>query len=167
MGDYVLKSMIFQASGMGLGVTEALAARGGWQVHILDIKEEEGNKVASSLADVYFHKVDLTKYTELGDAFKKAFVAGDNRLDFVFANAGIIERSSIFDLKSDSIEPPPEISFHPLDVNLIGCINTIHIGRHYMNQSPDKGSIVVTGSAASIYPSFFSPIYTASKCRFC
>ncbi|KAH8652111.1 hypothetical protein BX600DRAFT_471974 [Xylariales sp. PMI_506] len=148
---------------MGLGVTQALAARGGWQVHIFDVKEEEGNKAAGSLPNVHFHKVDLTRYSELGGAFKAAFVAGGNRLDFVFANAGIIERSSIFDAQSDSIDPPPEPNFLPVDVNLRACINTVHIGRHYLNLSPDKGSIVVTGSTSSVYPSFFSPIYTATK----
>ncbi|KAK6064416.1 hypothetical protein SCUP234_08926 [Seiridium cupressi] len=151
------------ASGMGLGVTRALVARGGWQVHILDVKEEEGKKVASSLSGVHFHKVDLTKYSDLGIVIKEVFVAGGNRLDFVFANAGIIERSSIFDTTSDSLDPPPEPNFLPMDVNLRGCINTIHIGRHYINRSPEKGSVVITGSAASVYPSFFSPIYTASK----
>lgn len=153
------------ASGMGLGVVQALADRGGWHVHILDVKEEEGNRVAGSMSDVHFHKVDLTSYSDLGDAFKAAFVAGGNRLDFVFANAGIIERSSIFDLKSDSDDPPPEPNFLPMEVNLRACINTVHIGRYYINRSPDKGSIVINSSAASVYPSFFSPIYTASKCR--
>ncbi|KAI0155708.1 hypothetical protein BJ166DRAFT_531149 [Pestalotiopsis sp. NC0098] len=151
------------ASGMGLGVARALAARGGWQVHILDVKEEEGQKAAGSLSDVHFHKVDLTEYADLGRAIQSAFTAGGNRLDFVFANAGIIERASIFDSTSDSLDPPPEPNFLPMDVNLRGCINTIHIGRHYINKSPEKGSIVITGSAASVYPSFFSPIYTASK----
>lgn len=150
---------------MGLGVAQALAARGGWQVHILDVKEEEGQKAAGSLSDVHFHKVDLTVYADLGHAIKAAFTAGGNRLDFVFANAGIIERASIFDSTSDSLDPPPEPNFLPMDVNLRGCINTIHIGRHYIKKSPDKGSIVITGSAASVYPSFFSPIYTASKCK--
>lgn len=150
---------------MGLGVARALAARGGWQIHILDVKEEEGSKAANSIPNAHFHKVDLTNYADLGAAFKAAFVNGGNRLDFVFANAGIVERASIFDTASDTLDPPPEPNFLPLDVNLKGCINTIHIGRHFLLLSPEKGSIVVTGSAASLYPSFFSPVYTASKCR--
>jgi NAD(P)-dependent dehydrogenase (short-subunit alcohol dehydrogenase family) len=148
---------------MGLGVAQALAARGGWQIHIIDVKEEEGNEAAKSL-NGHFHKVDLTNYVELGAAFKAAFIAGGSRLDFVFANAGIVERTSIFGAP-DTLDPPPEPNFLPLDVNLRGCINTVHIGRHYLGQSPEKGSIVVTGSAASVYPSFFSPVYTASKCE--
>lgn len=148
---------------MGLAVVQALAARGGWQIHIIDIKEAEGKEVAASVPNTSFHQADLTNYAQLGAAFKAAFVAGNQRLDFVFANAGILERANFYVDTGRSIEPPPEMNMTSVDVNLKGCINSVHLARHYIRQSPEKGSIVITSSCSGLWPSFCAPTYAAAK----
>lgn len=63
-------------------------------------------KAAASLPDAKFHRADLTNYEELAAAFQAAYVAGGKRLDFVHANAGIIERSNLYMTKSENgMEP--------------------------------------------------------------
>jgi NAD(P)-dependent dehydrogenase (short-subunit alcohol dehydrogenase family) len=154
-----------KASGIGLAVAQALASRGGWQIHILDTNEDKGNKTASALHDTYFHRTDVTKYDEIATAFKAAFTKGDGRLDFVFANAGVIERSNIYEATSTSFDVPPEPDYTTVEINLKGCMNTAHIARHFIAKGPNEGSIVMTGSCASIWPSYSTPIYTATKRR--
>lgn len=155
------------AGGIGLAVAQALAAQGGWQIHILDRKADEGAQAARSLPQTTFHEVDLVDYDGVAAAFRAAFVAGgNNRLDFVFANAGTIERSDTCLLaRPDALDPPPPPKFTAMDVNLRGGINTVHVAAHYIGLSPEKGSIVVTGSCSSFWPTYWAPIYTASKCE--
>lgn len=85
-------------------------------------------------------------------------------MDFVHANGGIFERSNMYEMKSDTDDPPPQPDFTSIEVNLVGTINTVHLARHFMLRSPQKGSIVITGSCSSVWPTYFAPIYTASKC---
>lgn len=147
-----------------MAVVQALAARGGWQIHIIDIKEEEGKEVAASIPNVFFHKANLTDYAALGAAFKAAFITSGNRLDFCFANAGILERANFYSDTGKTIEPPPEVNMTSIEVNLKGCVNTVHLARHYIRQSPGKGgSIVVTSSCSGLWPSYCSPTYAAAK----
>lgn len=142
-------------------MAQALAARGDWHIHIVDIKDDPGDLGPS----FSHHKADVSVYNDLAGAFKAAFEAGGQRLDFVFANAGIFERGSWYSASGPTGTLPPEPDWSALETNLKGCINTVRIGRHFMAQSPgpDRGSIVVTSSIAGIWPSYFSPIYTASK----
>lgn len=142
-------------------MVQALAARGDWQIHIVDSKDDPGDLPPSC----FHHKADITAYNDLAETFKAAFEASSRRLDFVFANAGIFERGNWYAPSGPSGALPPEPDWSAFETNLKGCINTVRIGRHYMAQSPgpDRGSIVVTSSIAGIWPSYFSPIYTASK----
>ncbi|KAK2606770.1 hypothetical protein N8I77_005499 [Diaporthe amygdali] len=148
--------------GMGLAVAQALAAKGGWKINLIDIKDEEGRQAADSLSNTIYHRANLLDYEEVTTAFKKAFTAGNNRLDFVFANAGVIENTSIFG-KHETIDGPPPPDLTALEVNLKSCINTVHVARHYINLSPAKGSIVINASCSSFWPTYWAPIYTASK----
>lgn len=63
-------------------------------------------------------------------------------------------------------EPPPPPDYVTVDVNLKGAINTVHLARHYLARSPEKGSVVITASCSSFWPAYRVPIYTASKCTF-
>jgi NAD(P)-dependent dehydrogenase (short-subunit alcohol dehydrogenase family) len=52
-----------------------------------------------------------------------------------------------------------------IDINLKSVITTTYLANHYMRKSPkdtDK-SIVMTASCGGLYPSYYSPIYTAAK----
>ena len=154
---------------MGLAVASALAERGGWALHILDLNAKNGEEIAKRLPNTTFHKADVTSYTQLGAAFKAAFTSSGNCLDFVFANAGVVEFRDFYMKHSSGAEPPPEWSMHSLDVDLKGVIYTSYLAQHYFRQSQHKGrgaSLVITGSCCSLYPSCYSPMYTAAKCMF-
>lgn len=126
---------------------------------MFDVKDtDEGQE-----SNTRFHLVDTTDYKGLATAFKSAFIEGGRRLDFVFANAGVLERANWYAASADSDEPPPEPDWTALDINLKGCMNTVRIARHYIAQSPEKGSIAVTSSSAAIWASQCTPIYSASK----
>lgn len=140
-------------------MAKALIARGGWSVHIVDVKDDIGPLPPN----MFYHKADTTNYGQLTAAFKAAWAASGKRLDFLFANAGILERTNWFAKSESPDEPPEEPQWAALEVNLKGCMNTVRIGRHYMAQNPDGGAIVVTSSSAGIWPTYCSPIYTASK----
>lgn len=158
--------LIYQlASGIGLIVVRALADKGEWNIHLVDINEQEGHKIASSLPHAVFHKADVTNYGELSGAFKNVFQSEGNRLDFVFANAGVVEKQNFLKRSETGVDPPLEPEWSTIDINLKAGINTVHVARHYLLQSPEKGSIVVTGSVSSIWPGYFAPLYTASKCE--
>lgn len=42
------------AGGMGLAVAQALDARGGWKINLIDIKDEEGKRAADSLSNATY-----------------------------------------------------------------------------------------------------------------
>lgn len=140
-----------------------MAEKGQWNIHIVDINEQEGHRIASTLPQTVFHKANVTNYAELSGAFKDAFHSEGNRLDFVFANAGIVEKQNFYKRSETGVDPPSEPDWLTVDINLKSCINTVHVARHYFLQSPEKGSIVITGSASSLWPSYYAPMYTASK----
>lgn len=63
--------------------------------------------------------------------------------------------------------PPPRPDYTAIEVNLQAAIDTVHLARHYMLRSPekDKGAIVITASCSSVWPTYWAPIYSASKCK--
>ncbi|KAL3463503.1 hypothetical protein BJX64DRAFT_256841 [Aspergillus heterothallicus] len=160
------------ASGMGLGVATALSALPDWEVHILDINSERGSNAASTLSRTTFHYADVTKYNTLAEAFQGTFDT-HSRLDFVFANAGMIERFNFYDpcaaansREGGPVTPPPEPDLLSVDADLKGVILTTYLAQHYFLASPRKGtgaSIVMTASCGGLYPSYYSPLYSSAK----
>ncbi|KAK8055218.1 hypothetical protein PG993_000445 [Apiospora rasikravindrae] len=158
------------ASGMGYAVAQALVQRGGWHVHVLDVKPARDYHASSSstTTNTTYQQADTTDYGQLAAVFKSVWtLGGQRRLDFVFANAGVLDSANFFKKSSTegTDEPPPEPDYKVVDVNLRGCINTVYLARHYMAQSPDRSSraIAVTASEAAIWPTYCLPLYTASK----
>ncbi|KAL4989898.1 hypothetical protein BDW68DRAFT_155492 [Aspergillus falconensis] len=154
---------------MGLAVATAFSARRDWEVHILDINSERGSKTAKTFANMTFHYADVTKYRSLGEAFQECFRA-HQRLDFVFANAGMIERFNFYDScpirTGEPVAPPPEPDLLSIDTDLKGVILTTYLAQHYFLASPGHGvgaSIVMTASCGGLYPSFYSPLYSSAK----
>ncbi|KAL4923156.1 uncharacterized protein BDV17DRAFT_285638 [Aspergillus undulatus] len=141
------------ASGIGLAVAKALSALPDWEIHILDINTERGEKTADTLTRTTFHYADVTKYSVLGEAFQTAFQVRQ-RLDFVFANAGLIERFNFYEANpvrtGDTVPPPPEPDLLSIVVDLKGAILTTYLTQHYFLASPGQGvgaSIVMTAAA--------------------
>lgn len=149
---------------MGLAVAKALAERGGWTLHLLDLNAERGEQAAQELKTATFHKTNVTNYDDLAGVFQKVFDS-DGRLDFVFANAGIVERFSFFDKHDIVGKPPPPPDLTVIDINLKSVINTSWLAQHYFRQSKDSDNknIVMTASCGGFYRCPASPSYAAAK----
>ncbi|KAJ4365863.1 hypothetical protein N0V83_008485 [Neocucurbitaria cava] len=155
------------ASGMGLAVATALSQRPDWDIHILDLDPSTGIPIASSL-NATFHECNVTAEATLSRIFRTVF-SQSNRLDFVFANAGIPERANFYDEQQDDSgdgPPLPVKGMHAIvDIDLKSVITTTYLALHYMRKSPryTEKNIVMTASCGGLYPSYYSPIYTATK----
>ncbi|KAK7527313.1 uncharacterized protein IWZ02DRAFT_487167 [Phyllosticta citriasiana] len=81
------------ANGIGLAVAKSLSERTAspWHIHIVDANPSAGAAAAASLPHATFHHADVADYSALSAVFAAVF-ATEKRLDFVFGNAGIVER---------------------------------------------------------------------------
>jgi len=154
---------------MGLATAQALMARGGWHIHILDFNPAAGEAAVAGLgSSATFHQVDVTSYSTLGSVFKTIFQIA-NRIDFVFANAGIAETANFYAYHDTGIEPPSDIPQMDavVDICVKGVISTAYLALHYFRLCPqeNKGerNLVITSSCGGVYPSYCSPVYTATK----
>ncbi|KAK2745559.1 hypothetical protein FQN57_003684 [Myotisia sp. PD_48] len=155
------------ASGMGFAVAEALVALGNWKVHIVDLNAERGAEAAAKLGNgSTFHQGNVTCYDTLGSIFESVFKT-DGRLDFVFANAGVVERFNFYAKQESGGTSPPPIPDHTtLEVDLKSVFNTAYLALHYFRLSGSKvklPNLVMTASCAGIYSSESSPLYSAAK----
>lgn len=152
---------------MGLAVVQALCQRENWLIHVLDVSETCLADVEKLSKNIRSHKADVTNYDQLANVFQDAF-SKDGSLDFVFANAGIIESQDFY--KVQKTDPPPNPDLRSVDVDLKGLILTCYLAQHYFRRSPHEGrgaSLVLTASCGSFYPSHYSPMYTAAKRECC
>ncbi|KAK4918421.1 hypothetical protein LTR49_013813 [Elasticomyces elasticus] len=110
-----------------------------------------------------FHLVNILDYDALSSTFQKVFDS-DNRLDFVFANAGIVERFDFYQAHPAG-KPPPPPDQTVIDINLKAVINTSWLAQHYFRQSPhsENKNLVMTSSVGGFYRCQVSPSYCASK----
>ncbi|KAI0152105.1 3-beta-hydroxysteroid dehydrogenase [Hypoxylon sp. NC0597] len=151
------------ASGLGLAVAEVYC-RKNWRVHVFDLNETNRNATVTSLTNCTFHKVDVASWESLSSSFDAVFKA-EGRLDFVFANAGVMERGNFFE-RHELSSPPPEPDETSIDINLKGVIKTSYLAQHYFraNARSDKDCVLVmTSSIAGIYPQAITPLYAAAK----
>lgn len=91
----------------------------------------------------------------------------EGRLDFVFANAGIIERWNFYQ-KNEGEGPPPEPDQLSIDIDLKSVVSTTYLAQHYFRLSKESygngtQALVMTSSCGGLYPSPFCPMYTAAK----
>ncbi|CRK38291.1 hypothetical protein BN1723_016576 [Verticillium longisporum] len=150
------------ASGMGLEVAISLASDE-WIVYILDLNASSGQAAVEANPQLQFIQVDVASWKSLSLAFDVVFKS-HGRLDFVFANAGILQLENFY--SKDTSLPPAEPRQHSIDINLKAVINTCHLARHYFLacEHPAPGpALVITASIASSYAQEFNPIYTATK----
>jgi NAD(P)-dependent dehydrogenase (short-subunit alcohol dehydrogenase family) len=148
---------------MGLAVAKALANRGGWHLHLLDLNAERGEQAAKDVPKSTFHKTNVTSYDSLANVFQSVFDT-EGRLDFVFANAGIVERFNFYDSHPTG-KPPPPPDQTVIDINLKSVIDTVWLAQHYFRQSTqsDNKNLVMTASVGGLYRCQVSPSYCAAK----
>ncbi|KAK5117996.1 hypothetical protein LTR62_004040 [Meristemomyces frigidus] len=145
------------SSGMGLAVAQALSKRG-WSVHLLDLRPP-----LEPVENATFHQTNVTDYDSLATTFQTVFDT-DRRLDFVFANAGIVERFDFYEAHPTGKPPPPPDQL-VADINLKAVINTSWLAQHYFRQSSqsDNKNLVMTASVGALYRVQVSPSYCATK----
>lgn len=151
------------ASGMGLAICKALAERGDWIVNMLDMNAERGDEAAKEIGAI-FYQTDVTNYDSLSRAFRESFRT-NRRLDFVHANAGIIEKGDFYARNDTGDEPPPAFPSLTVDIDLFSVIQTSYLALHYMRQTGKdvSRSIVVTASCGGLYAVPNAPTYAAAK----
>jgi NAD(P)-dependent dehydrogenase (short-subunit alcohol dehydrogenase family) len=158
------------ASGMGLAVAQALSSRTDeeWDLHIIDLNGDAGKKAVAALKNAHFHQTNVTDYLSLVSAFEATW-SKSGRLDFVYANAGIVERFNFYEETSLDAPPPPPNQLS-IDINLKAVVNTSWLALHYFRKSlAENGkqgvapSLVMTASCGGLYPSEFCPMYSGSK----
>ena len=150
------------SSGIGLALTKHLLERN-WAVVMADL-----NPPKEKLENTLYIRIDISSWNDQAAMFKQAF-EWKTRLDFFAANAGMDDRDDIFNT-IDSVSPPKQPNMKTIEVNLGGSYYGIKLAAHYMtldSKAAGKpkagGKIVVTASAAGIYPLPSVPQYAASK----
>ncbi|CAI6093417.1 unnamed protein product [Clonostachys chloroleuca] len=153
-------------SGMGLETAKRLAQTGKWKLHLLDYNPAAAKTALEAIPGAKVHHVNVTSYDSLASVFQSVFDS-EGQIDFVFANAGIVERHSFYEKQTtQGSQPPPAPNTLTLDINLTAVISTTYLALHYFRLSPHKGqgaSIVMTASCGGLYPSEYTPVYSASK----
>ncbi|KAB5517459.1 hypothetical protein GE09DRAFT_565549 [Coniochaeta sp. 2T2.1] len=157
------------SSGMGKALAERLIQRG-WLVALFDINETSGGEIASRLGpNAAFFKADVSSYDSQASAFARVH-AKWGRVDALLANAGIVDRSSVFILRyrSNSVsDVPPAPDLSTTDIDYKGVVYGVQLAIHFMrhNPSPTPGGkkIVATASIAGVVPHPTYPEYNGAK----
>ncbi|OAG10747.1 uncharacterized protein CC84DRAFT_1161608 [Paraphaeosphaeria sporulosa] len=149
-------------SGMGMGIVERLVAKG-WKVAIADINPNA--KFAAQLgAASSFHKCDVADYDSQAEMFQQVWDTY-GRIDALCANAGIVDKSSIYIFEhrgSNKIPPKPDLS--TTDVDFKGVVYGTQLAIHFMRKnSTPGGKIIATASVAAILPHETYPEYAGAK----
>jgi NAD(P)-dependent dehydrogenase (short-subunit alcohol dehydrogenase family) len=146
---------------LGLAVATSLASKG-WKISVADMNVTTGEAAAATLKGK-FYKTNVTDYASISAVFESTF-QHFGQIDFVFANAGIVERDSFY-AKHPSTGPPPAPDMLSVDIDLKAVIATGYLAQHYFRQNPhgNGGSLISTSSVGGIYPAPFCPMYAAAK----
>jgi len=145
------------ASGIGLALGKALAARGSQVVladRQLDLAEEMGDRLRDGGARVTAVELDVRDFAAF-ERLVQQTVDGHGRLDYLFNNAGI---GIAGDLQLHEIQDWYEM----LDVNLRGVIHGIQAAYSIMIRQ-GFGHIVNTASMAGLLPAPGCVGYAATK----
>ncbi|KAF2136244.1 uncharacterized protein K452DRAFT_313368 [Aplosporella prunicola CBS 121167] len=156
------------SSGIGLALTQHLLEKG-WYVVLMDVNAPPSSAALPSDCTLYI-RTDVSSYASQAAAFASAH-AWRQRLDFAALNAGIDDRDDIFNtISEDAARPPPEPNMATFHVNLLGVYYGVKLFAHYTSlpstqssKGSPGGDIIVTASAAGIYPLPAIPQYAATK----
>ncbi|KAJ5249106.1 hypothetical protein N7468_000557 [Penicillium chermesinum] len=163
------------ASGIGLGITKHFIQEPDTHITILDINPNTGAQTVDNLrsefpsAGISFEQCDVSSWESQAAAFENVYKNQD-RIDIVFANAGITEKGSILIHEEGSQDQgPTKPNLATLNVNLIGTLYSVRLATYYMlkksthEEHGSKGLIVCTASNAGLYPFPIAPGYATSK----
>lgn len=126
---------------------------------------QENKELASTLgSNASFFSCNVASYDSQASMFAKVWEKY-GRIDALCANAGIVDRSSIYILDqrdSDKIPPAPDTLC--TDVDWKGVLYGTQLAIHFMRKNEATGgSIVATASIASVHPHPTYPEYNGAK----
>jgi NAD(P)-dependent dehydrogenase (short-subunit alcohol dehydrogenase family) len=159
-----------QQSGIGSWLAAHLHARG-FRVALCGRREKEGQGVAHSLDKsgdtAIFVQCDVKSYTSQSSLFQTVWKKWA-RLDLLIANAGCVDRGSVYNFgrRNAAVDDlPSEPNTDCTDIDLKGIIYGTTLATHFMrhNAHGKGGKIIVTGSMIGIYPCQTFPEYCAAK----
>jgi len=143
------------ASGIGEAIATELSARGA-RIMVGELVAERAKALTARAAGggVTAQVCDVRRYEELV-ALRDATIAEHGRLDFVVANAGITDWSSMSD-------GDPERWRDVLETNVLGVAHAIRATLPTLS-AQGSGHIVITASISGRVTYVGEPIYIASK----
>lgn len=162
MGEYYWDKVAVvtgAASGMGLGLTEGMLARGAAAVFMADVNKENLDREGERLDVLYPGRVfpaaaDVTKLEQVASLIGSARDY-NGKLDFVFNNAGV-----------GVTIPTEQITFETwrfvVELNIMGVVYGTYSAIPIMREQ-GSGHIVNTASAAGLFPIPYQAVYTATK----
>lgn len=145
------------ASGIGRAVAQRFA-QGGWFVGLADI-DEAGMAQTAALLPVgqsSCHRLDVRDRAMWDAALADCAKAAGGRIDAVFNNAGIPVGGAITELTPDEIE-------RALAINLKGVIFGAQAAYRWLKASAPGSVLLNTASAAGIYGTPGTSVYSATK----
>ncbi len=160
MARFENKVVVITGASQGIGeLTARRFAEEGGVVCILDLKEEEGERVAASIREeggkAKFYQCNVGSFAQTGEVVE-AIVKDFGAIDILFCNAGIQ-----IGFQYDIAHMPEEIFDATINVNIKGVWNMIHHAAVHLIRS--KGVIVNTASYAASTGGFGGSAYGPSK----
>ncbi|KAJ9209964.1 hypothetical protein DTO166G4_8436 [Paecilomyces variotii] len=154
-------------SGIGIYLAKDLYAHG-WKVACVGRRREAGEALVKSLGEnARFFQADLEDYASQARMFKAVYNTWGH-IDALCANAGIVDKSSIYILNwrgKDVNDIPPEPDLSCTDIDYKGVVYGTQLAIHFMRQNKPQpgGKIVVTGSIGGVFPHRSYPEYCGAK----
>ncbi|KAF1991818.1 15-hydroxyprostaglandin dehydrogenase [Aulographum hederae CBS 113979] len=150
------------SSGMGLALSRDLVQKG-WRVAMTDIRPNA--ELSRELGDrASFFETNVADYDSQAKTFQAVWDKY-GRIDALLANAGIVDRSSIYIFKhkgKDEIPPKPDLSC--TDVDYKGVVYGTQLAIHFMRKNKiPGGQIIATVSIAAVHPHETYPEYDGAK----
>lgn len=164
------------SSGIGLGLTQHLLSKSSptWHIVLSDLNPppDSANLPASRTR---FIRTNVADWDSQKSCFREAF-NWHQRLDFAALNAGIDDRDDIFNSLDHSLslpDGPRKPNMATFDVNFYAVYYGVKLAAYYFSASPqdvkptangeERGNIVITSSAAGLFPNPSIPQYAAAK----
>lgn len=149
---------------MGAALTQTLVSQN-WHVAMADLVPN-ADLLTALHPHATFHETDVASYTSQCATFLSVFKT-HGRIDALCANAGIVDRSSIYMLPNKSFKPediPPAPDLSCTDIDYKGVVYGTQLAIHFMRSNPTPGgAIVATGSIAGVHPHPSYPEYNGAK----
>ncbi|KAH9823608.1 15-hydroxyprostaglandin dehydrogenase [Teratosphaeria destructans] len=155
-------------SGMGIDLAKHLHQKG-WKVAVVGRNAAAGQSVVDQIADpehTRFFQCHLDSYASQAEMYKAVWSIW-GRLDLVCANAGIVDKGSLYQFawRGKCVdEVPPEPDLQCTDVDYKGVIYGVQLATHFMRHNATPGGkIIVNASIGGIFPHRTYPEYCGAK----